>query len=439
MTRGLEADAASGTDAAQPEGDPAPGARSVLRDHDFRSLLASRTSSTVASAVTWVVLPLYVYTVSHSSLLAGVASAMNVVPYIFFGIVVGAMVDRASPLRVMIAVELCNAAILSTVPLLHLGHVLSVAVLCAVGFASATAFVWFDVASSTLVPAIVGKGAVFHANGYLWSVGTLVTAVAAPLGFFLLNRWGIGWTFATLALFYLLSAALLRLVRPGRDAADGAGADRAAQPPSRRGQDMIEGLRFIAAEPTIRLLTIIGMGSGISAGAIYGMIVVFANRTLGLATGDYRIAWIITGSSLGALLASFAAPRLRHFDAVRTVRSLLVVDTVLMAAYALSTGWIMTLGVILLWNLAHTTLMIVSISVRQVIAPARLQGRVNAAGRMLAWGSVPLGSAVCGAVTGSVGSREATLLLATPVAACTLLALAVPARHSTQSQPEVTG
>lgn len=412
------------TTAPPPSTTPPPESRrSVLHDNDFRALLASKTASTVASAVTWVVLPLYVYDASHSSLLAGVASAMNVIPYLLFGIVAGALVDRSSPRRVMITVELCNAAILLTVPALHAGHVLSIAVLCAVGFTSATVFVWFDVASSSLVPAVVGKGAVFHANGYLWSVATLVTALAAPAGFFLLDRWGIGWTFGALAVFYALSALFLAMVRTTRAAAEDEAARTDGTNTASAGQLMLEGLRFIAREPTIRLLTIIGMGSGVSAGAVYGMIVVFANRTLGMATGDYRISLIMAGSSVGALAASFAAPRLRRRPPVPTVAGLLAVDTALMAGYALSADWMMALAMILLWNLVHTTLMIVSISYRQVLAPPRMQGRIQAAGRMLAWGSVPLGSAACGALTGSIGSRHASLTMVAPIAASLLLAV----------------
>ena len=433
---GVAAESAASEAAAPAKGrapEPAD-KRSVLRDHDFRALLASKSASTVASAVTWVVLPLYVYTVSRSSLLTAVASAMNVIPYVLFGIVAGALVDRSSPRRVMIVVELGNAAIMLTVPALHAGHVLSIAVLCAVGFTSATAFVWFDVASSALVPSVVGKAAVFHANGFLWSVATLVQAVAAPTGFFLLNRWGIGWTFAALSLFYALSALFLAMVRVPSAASGGVAAGAAASPAG-PGRAMLEGLRFIAREPTIRLLTIIGMGSGISAGAVYGMIVVFANRALHLATDDYRISWILAASSAGALLASFAAPRLRRLPPIPSVAGLLVVDTVLMAGYALSADWQMALGAILLWNLVHTTLMIVSISLRQVLAPARLQGRVNAAGKMLAWGSVPLGSALCGALTGWIGSRQASLLLVAPIAASLVLAAAMVVRRPAATDP----
>jgi hypothetical protein len=425
---------ADGDQAAPP--DPAEASkRSVLLNPDFRGLLASRTASTVASAVTWVVLPLYVYSVSHSALLAGIASAMNVIPYMVFGIVAGALVERSSPRRVMITVELCNAAIMLTVPALHAGHVLSIAVLCAVGFMSATAFVWFDVASSTLIPSVFGRAAVFHANGYLWSVATLVTALAAPTGFLLLDHWGIGWTFAALSAFYALSALFLALVTMApAEAGDGtasagAGPADSASRPGSTGHAMLEGLRFIVREPTIRLTTIIGVGSGISAGAIYGMIVVFANRALHLSVGDYRISWIIAASSVGALLASFTAPRMRRLPAVPAVAGVLGADTVLMVCYALSPDWQLALGAILLWNLAHTTLMIISISFRQTLTPTHLQSRVNAAGRMLAWGSVPLGSALCGAVTGWIGSREALLLLIIPIAASTVLAVAMVVRR----------
>jgi predicted MFS family arabinose efflux permease len=400
-------------------GDEEDSQASLLRHRGFLLILASKTASTVASAGTWVVLPLAVYTASGSSALAGLASAMNVVPYILFGAFAGVLVDRATPLRVLIGVELGNAAVLLTVPLLVLGPGLSVAALCVVGFATATVYVWFDVASTALVPAVVGRGRVFNANGHLWSVTTLITATAGPVGFFLLDHVAVGWTFTVFALCSCLSAALLWSARGPIGVP--------AAPPHRHDarhplREMADGFRFIARQPTVRLLTLVGIGAGIGSGAVYGMIVVFADRALGLPTDDYRISWIIAGSSVGALLASFAAPRLKRLDPVAVVTALLALDTLLMAGYALSARWDVALGAIVLWNLAHTTLMIVSISVRQVLAPERMQGRVNAAGRMLVWGCVPLGSTLCGVLTEWIGIRHALLVLGTPVAAGLLLA-----------------
>ncbi|ETK30937.1 MFS transporter [Microbispora sp. ATCC PTA-5024] len=391
------------------------GAGSLLAHRPFMLVFASRTASAAATAGTWVVLPLYAYSVTDSAALAGLVSAMNVIPYILFGVVAGVVVDRAAPRRLLVAMEAANAVVLLAVPVLAGAHALSAVALCAFGFATATVFVWFDVASAAFVPAVVGRTRVFQANGHLWAASTLVTAVAGPGGFFLLAHLGVGGTFAVLAAFSALSAGLLSAVRVAEP-------ERGRSRPERRPvAEMAEGFRFIAGQPTVRLLTLVGIGSGLSAGAVYGLIVVFADRALSLGTEDYRISWIIAGSSAGALLASLAAPRLRGLPPVGVVAALLTLEAGLMAGYALTTGWIAALAAIFLWNLAHTTLMIFSISARQVIAPSEMQGRVNAAGRTLVWGCVPLGSAVCGLLAETTGIRGALLVFLLPAVASLVL------------------
>lgn len=389
---------------------------SLFTHRAFMLVLASKTASTVATAGTWVVLPLYAYSTTDSAALAGLVSAMNVIPYLLFGMVAGVFADRAAPRRLLVSMEIANAVVLLAVPALAAAHALSAVALCAFGFATATVFVWFDVASAAFVPALVGKDRVFQANGHLWAVSTLVTATAGPCGFFLLTNLGVGGTFAVLAAFSALSAGLLAVVRVP-------GTERPRSQPRRRPlAELTEGLRFIANQPTVRLLTLVGIGSGLSAGAVYGLIVVFADRALSLGTQDYRISWIIAGSSAGALLASLVAPRLRGRPPVPVVTALLILEAGLMAAYALTTGWVAALVAILLWNLAHTTLMIFSISARQVIAPPELQGRVNAAGRAVVWGCVPLGSTACGVLAEATGIRGALLMFLLPACASLVLA-----------------
>ncbi|MEU8197941.1 MFS transporter [Microbispora amethystogenes] len=401
-------------------GDPAtakspdrPG--TLLTHRAFMLVLASKTASTVATAGTWVVLPLYAYEITDSAALAGLVSAMNVIPYLLFGMVAGVFVDRAAPRRLLVSMELVNAVVLLSVPALAATDTLSAVALCAFGFTTATVFVWFDVASAAFVPALVGKERVFQANGHLWAVATLVTATAGPSGFFLLTNLGVGGTFAFLAAFSALSAGLLAMVRVPET-------ERPPSEPRRRPvAELTEGLRFIANQPTVRLLTLVGIGSGLSAGGVYGLIVVFANRALSLGTQDYRISWIIAGSSVGALIASLVAPRLRGRPPVAVVTAFLTLEVGLMAAYALSTGWIAALVAIFLWNLAHTTLMIFSISARQFIAPPEMQGRVNAAGRAVVWGCVPLGSTVCGVLAEVSGIRGALLMFLIPALASLVL------------------
>lgn len=387
-------------------------APSVLRSSDFRFMLSGRAASTAATAVTWVLLPLHVYDITGSATAAASMSAMNVVPFLLFGLFAGAYVDRLRPRTVMVAVEVVSALVLLLVPAVVLLSEPPFAVFLVIGFLASSAFVWFDVASSALVPAVAGPERIFQANGHLWMAATVVNAIAAPAGFFLLDRIGLAGAFLVIAGAYVLSAVLTSFLKAGRTAADGTEGteEEEGKEGNRAGwSEILEGLRFIRSDRVVGVLTLAGAGIGISGGAVYSTIVVFSDLSLDLRTDDMRVGWIIAGCSVGALVASVLTPRLRSLDPVLVSAVTLAVDAVLLVAYAWSPGWAVALVLLAGWNTAHTIAMIVSISVRQQRCPARLQGRVNAVGRMAAWGAVPLGGGLCGVLIDLTGQAPVAL------------------------------
>ena len=48
------------------------------------------------------------------------------------------------------------------------------------------------------------------------------------------------------------------------------------------------------------------------------------------------------------------------------------------------------------WTMCYTLFIVTTISLRQIVTPDRLQSRVNASARLIAWGGQPFGAAVGG-------------------------------------------
>jgi hypothetical protein len=76
------------------------------------------------------------------------------------------------------------------------------------------------------------------------------------------------------------------------------------------------------------------------------------------------------------------------------------------------------------------------VSLRQAIAPERIQGRMNAVMRFLVWGTLPLGSLAGGALASSVGLRE-TLWIAAIGGTLTFLPVLLSPVRSLRVIPEV--
>ena len=70
--------------------------------------------------------------------------AANFVPYLLFGLVIGAWVDRLDRKRMMIAVDLARGAVIALIPLLSTLGVLHVWHVYLVGFVSSTLTIFFE-------------------------------------------------------------------------------------------------------------------------------------------------------------------------------------------------------------------------------------------------------------------------------------------------------
>jgi MFS family permease len=87
-----------------------------LFDRDFSFWYLARSISVAGTAASAVALPLLVYRTSASPALTAAVVGLEALPYLLFGLFAGAAADRLRRKRMMIAADLCCAALLTTVP-----------------------------------------------------------------------------------------------------------------------------------------------------------------------------------------------------------------------------------------------------------------------------------------------------------------------------------
>ncbi len=106
---------------------------------DFLRFWAGQTISNLGSSVTLFALPLLVFKLTGSPLNLGVTSATSFLPYLLFGLVTGAWVDRVDRKRLMIAADVARALLIAAIPvladtgLLRVGWIYVVAFLLSAG------------------------------------------------------------------------------------------------------------------------------------------------------------------------------------------------------------------------------------------------------------------------------------------------------------------
>jgi MFS family permease len=398
-------------------------------DTDWRRFLGARLISLTGTSVTLVAFPVIVYSLSNSPLLTAMVAALEAIPYLLFGLLAGALADRFDRKRVMVFVDVVNAAVLASIPIASWLGGLTIAHLLVAAFVVPALFVFFDAADFGAVPSLVGRARIATANSALWSSSTMVETIVPLLAAASFAVIAPASLITVDALSYVASALLIRsVVRPLSDP------DRRPNAAfSRRAvvADVREGLAFLWGHATVRSMTIVGTTQAISGGAFMGQLIPWADRSLDVREGDWRLGALFATWGIGVLITTLVVPRLvRRVGAARVTLLMLPASAVLCALTALTRNWVVASIVLVGWGAAYMGVVINAITYRQQVTPEPLMSRVNTTGRMLSFGlGAPIGSVLGGVVAQLSEPRVGILAGAAAMAAGVVVAWLSPLRR----------
>jgi MFS family permease len=378
----------------------------LLRQPAFRRLWLAQSVSQVGTQVTLLALPLAaILVLGASPLEVGVLGAIEFLPFLLFTLPAGVWVDRLPRRRILIAADLGRAGILAAVPAMYLLGWLAMWQLYVVAFAAGTLTVFFDVGYQAFLPELVGRDRLAEGNSRLevtrssaqvlgpGVAGVLVGLVTAPMAIL------------ADALSYLGSAAFLFRIRVSRPAA-AARTTAALERPSFR-REIGEGLRYFMRNPYLRA-TAAGVVTLNFAGQISGSIyLVFVVRELGLS--PELIGLTVAVGSLGTVVGAATAEVIgRRLGIGRALIGAFVVSsasTFLIAIAPRDAAIPFLIASGLIQGPAVMVVNVNGVSIRQAVTPDHLLGRVNATGRWIAWGAIPLGAVIGGVLASTIGLR----------------------------------
>src|SRR5437867_6907416 len=111
---------------------------------NFWKFRVGQTISDLGSSVTMFALPLLVFKLTGSALNLGISTATTFLPYLLFGLIIGAWVDRVNRKQLMIATDIGRALVIASIPLLDALGLLSIWWIYVAGFLNATLTIGFD-------------------------------------------------------------------------------------------------------------------------------------------------------------------------------------------------------------------------------------------------------------------------------------------------------
>jgi hypothetical protein len=370
----------------------------------FWTYWTGQTISTFGSAITAVALPLLMFQLTRSPLNLAFTVAASVLPYLLFGLLVGAWVDRVDRRRVMIGTDLARALAIAALPLAAAHGLLSVWWISAVAFLSSTLTICFDAANFAAVPALVDAEELVRANGRI-QASYAVARVAGPLcaGALLtvLTLPQLLWFDA--ASFLASVGSLLSIGASFNPSPDGRSsapksATHATSTPAARAtiwRDIGEGLRSVVGHPVLRTIAALLLLINFILPTVSAQLVLFAAEVLG--ADATHTGFLYASAAAGTVLMAIVAPRvgkrvpLGRLALVGVgVEGLAILVAAELHAYGV---------VLLLWAVrggADVLFVTTSYSLVQRLVPGALLGRTITVLRVLSWPTAALGAILGG-------------------------------------------
>jgi len=376
---------------------------SLWRNRNYMLLWGGQVVSTVGSSASQIIYPLLILALTDSPAAAGIAASLHALPYLLFSLPVGALVDRWDRKRVMIWSDLGRAAAVASIPVAMAFEVLSLTQIYVVSFVEGTLFVFFNLAEVTALSRVVQPAALPQAAAQNEAAFGIANIVGPSFGTVLFQSIGRAAPFVADAVSFLVSAISVALIKGDFR--------RAQQAPARHLiTEIVEGLRWMWSSPLIRAMAFLTGGLNL-VGAATPLILIVIGKQLGASTA--QIGLIFSIGAIGGIVGSLVGGQIqRRFSFTQVIVSVVWMDAVLFALYGFVSKFVF-LGIIsaLIWTLSPIY-NVVQFSYRLALIPDQLQGRVNSAFRLLAFGFNPLGAALSGWLLEYAGTTVAVTAFA---------------------------
>ncbi|MFG1837598.1 MFS transporter [Micromonospora sp. NPDC049175] len=405
---------------------PVRQAGGLLRHRDFRLLWTGQTVSSIGSNVTTVALPLVAVAVLDAGTFqVAVLTAAAWLPWLLIGLPAGAWVDRLPRRPVMVACDLFRALLFLTVPLAAALDRLTVTHLLVVALSAGVARVFFETADQVYLPVLLRPEQLPEGNAKLHATQTASYVVGPGVAGLIAQLIGAVTALLLDAISFLVSAVCLLRIRTVEPRARREDRSRSLR------RDIAEGLRFVARDPYLRVLTVFGAASNIGLTGYQAVLVVFLVRELRLEPGlvGVLIAVMSAGGIIGALLATTLGRR------CGTARALLIAGVFTgPPALLIPLG---TPGIGLAWPALGGLLIGLGVAIgnvvkgafRQTYTPHHLLGRVTVSMHLLNYGTIPLAAVLAGALGARYGVATAIVVMTAWLAVTPLILLIGPIRR----------
>ncbi|MER5884863.1 MFS transporter [Streptomyces sp. NPDC001941] len=385
----------------------------------FGRLWTAQTVSSLGDGVSHAALPLLALTLTRDPLALAVVTAAGTLPWLLFGVLGGALVDRWDRRRTMWVADVLRAVLLAVPAGAAALDALSIPLLAAVAFLLGIGGLFFDTAATAYLPDLLGRDTALleRANSRLRGAQTAASGFAGPPAGSALLALGRAVPLLADAVSFAVSALLVRSL------------PATPRPVPQVRESLLRQARA-GASYVFRDRLLLGLALRPAVGnvafvAVETVLALFAHDRLGTGTLGFGLLLTAeaTGGLLGAAVASFLGRWLGTGTALTCTAAL--EGLAVLGLAAAPNAYVAGLALAVCGAGMGAT-MVLAPSLRQAVVPAHLMGRVASTSRMLAMCAAPFGAFLGGWLATAYDVR-------TPLYAAAGLLLAMTAVTSTMT------
>ncbi len=370
--------------------------QSVPLGHDFSRIWSASLITNLVDGVLRLAAPLLAVSLTEDPILIGALSALGLLPWLFFAIPIGALVDRVDRRKALVIGNSLRAVIALFIAFAVSQDFINIWLLLISVFFFGICEVLVDTTSQAVLPQILDKSNYERGNSRLQISEVIVSQFAgAPLSG-LLYAVSIALPFFFSTTGFIL-AGLLILLFPFERAINVRKEGDAGQAKLGLKGDIKFALNYLYQDKQIFSIVVITTLLGFFYSLSNAIAPLFILKELNVSPALFGVVLAIQG--IGALAGSIAAPMVsKYLGRGKALAINVFFASLLVIFIGLSPNAYFFVAVSVLVGFTISVWNILLMSLYQSLIPPELYGRIHGARRTIVWGLMPIGALLGGVI-----------------------------------------
>ena len=355
---------------------------SIWLNQNFFLLWLGNMFSNFGLQIYMIALPLLIYDISHSAFAMSTMRAVDILPSIFIGVIVGVFVDRINKKFILFISVIIQFVSISAIVFLISINSIQIWHLYLLGFLLSAAGNSFWTCQNSVVPQIVPRERLTEVNAKFTLLNTVINTIGPGIAGVIIATFSYKHSFSFFSLCLLILLVVTFFIKlpeielPNND--------------SSFWESMKEGINTLVKNRILLIPTIVILLKNLANSLIIGVLIFYLIDTL--KASDQQIGYIYSLGGIGGIIGSMVITQAkRKLGRGKLFIWSILIDIIGMIGLLFATTWWMVGLAFLVRLFGGTISNIIYSTIRQEFTPPHLLGRIVGTSSMLMKITFPLG------------------------------------------------